>query len=229
MRGLVLEGVTASGKTTLFAALQRALLDARPAATKIVLSEHYTDRLLEEPRKHGRLAVSDAIGHVEDVMSTVATLARLEAGGKFAGRGGDAGVYVLVERFLGSHMAYLAGLGRAPDAGERARIVGLYERLGAAGLRVVVLRLSPDVLPDAVLRTRSHRSSAWRAWLRSHGDDDAAVVGWFQAWQANLLAFYASLPASLRPEIVDVPRPGDATDAAALARRWVDSDLTNGA
>jgi hypothetical protein len=216
VRGLIIEGVTASGKTTLMKALQRVLLERRPAATKLVLSEHYTDRLLEEPRRRGEMALGDALGLLEDAILGVRALAKLEAGGKFAGRGGDAGVYVLIERFVGSHVAYLARHGVAPSAAEHARIAALYEELAAIGVRTVVLRVPDAVLPGAVLATRTHRSPAWRGFLASHGDDDAIIAS-FTAWQGALLAFYASLPG--RVEIVDVARPGHPGDAAALAER----------
>jgi hypothetical protein len=217
MKGIVLEGVTASGKTRLLAAVQRQLVAKRPSATKLVLSEHYTDRLLEEPRKHGKLAFSEALHHVHDVISTIRTLDRLQRGGKFAGRGGDSDVYVIVERFLGSHAAYLARGGVFPTPAEHDAVVALYREMAEAGLRTVVLRLPADVLPAAVLDTRKHRSTAWRAFLGSHGPDDTAIAAAFAAWQEALLGFYASLPAELRPHVVDVPDPRDDAAAERLA------------
>lgn len=211
MRGIILEGVSGSGKTTLFAALQRRL---PPAATKLVVSEHYTDRWLEEARKQGRSSVGAAIRHIDGVMAPVRLFAGLEGAGKFAGRGGDAGVYVLFERFLGSHLAYLGRDGIVPTEPERARIAALYAEVAGLGLRLVIVRLGPDVLPRAVLSTRAHRSPDWRRWLDAHGDD-AAITAAFTAWQDALLTACRGLDA----EVVDARAPWDPGAAGALAGR----------
>ncbi len=44
----IIEGVVGSGKTTLIREMQQLLAIKYPARTKIYISEHYTERVLED-------------------------------------------------------------------------------------------------------------------------------------------------------------------------------------
>ena len=50
MAGIILEGVTGVGKTRLFHAIQAWLAENRASNTKLLLSEHYSERVLEARR-----------------------------------------------------------------------------------------------------------------------------------------------------------------------------------
>jgi thymidylate kinase len=73
MRGLIVEGVTASGKSTLLRLLQRHLADEHPSRTKLFLSEHYTERILEDAKARGTLTFEQALSHMTDVVATLNT------------------------------------------------------------------------------------------------------------------------------------------------------------
>jgi len=53
----IIEGVVASGKTTFIKELQHILADRHPARTKICISEHYTERILEDKKANGSLSL----------------------------------------------------------------------------------------------------------------------------------------------------------------------------
>jgi type IV secretory pathway ATPase VirB11/archaellum biosynthesis ATPase len=53
--GWIMEGTVASGKTTLIQALQQILIAKYPPRTKIFISEHYTERVLEDQKASGNL------------------------------------------------------------------------------------------------------------------------------------------------------------------------------
>jgi uridine kinase len=48
--GWIIEGVVASGKTTFIKELQQILANKHPARTKVYISEHYTERVLENEK-----------------------------------------------------------------------------------------------------------------------------------------------------------------------------------
>src|SRR5947209_12604938 len=84
MTGLVVEGVVAAGKTTLLGHLQRHLVDLRPACTRLVLSEHYTERVLEDKRATRMLTPDDVLTHAAGVLQLIESLHALSAGSKLA-------------------------------------------------------------------------------------------------------------------------------------------------
>jgi len=55
--GWIIEGVVASGKTTFLQELQQILANRHPARTKICISEHYTERILEDKKANGSLSL----------------------------------------------------------------------------------------------------------------------------------------------------------------------------
>ncbi len=50
INGWIIEGVLASGKTTFIKELQHILANKYPATTKVYISEHYTERILEDEK-----------------------------------------------------------------------------------------------------------------------------------------------------------------------------------
>src|SRR5437879_12217786 len=85
MTGVVVEGVVAAGKTTLLRHLQQHLVDLRPACTKLVLSEHYAERVLEDRRAACTLTPDEVLTHAAGVLQLIESLHALRAGSKFAG------------------------------------------------------------------------------------------------------------------------------------------------
>lgn len=74
MRGCIIEGVTASGKSSIFRQIQRNLLDKQPANTKLLLSEHYTERTLEHLMHAGELTEDRVIAHLRGLLEPLRQL-----------------------------------------------------------------------------------------------------------------------------------------------------------
>jgi len=55
MRGIIIDGVTASGKTSIIKNLNISLSESKPPMTKFFISEHYTERMLEHLKDDDQL------------------------------------------------------------------------------------------------------------------------------------------------------------------------------
>ena len=213
--GLVVEGVVAAGKTTLLSHLQRHLVDLRPACTKLVLSEHYTERVLEDKRAACTLAPDDVLTHAAGVLQLVESLHALRAGSKFAGStAANADIVVLVERWMGSHAANLAELGIPLPPVTIGRFNDHCCRLHDLGIRFVVLVVPDDDLRGHIEHTLARRNAAWRRYIESLGGLDRAVQR-YADWQGMLTRFYDSLPVPYRT--VQVSNGRSALDVLAIS------------
>jgi hypothetical protein len=193
LRGVIIEGVTAAGKTAVLGLLQARLAAEWPACTKVVLSEHYTERVLEDQKAARTLSYQDALQHSGDIVALLEQLHSWKARGKFSERSGNAEILVLVERFFGSHVANLRlSLGDNLPASTFQGAVDLYTKIATFGLRVVILTIEPALIPAAVADTLDRRNDAWRAYVTTLGDSDA-ISAHYQKWQNSLLAFYTGL------------------------------------
>jgi hypothetical protein len=201
MRGVIIEGVTASGKSSLFRLLQGRLFLERPSNTKLFLSEHYTERLLEDSKAKRTLTYDTCLAHIKEITKTLAHLASWKATSKFGSVAGNAEIFVLVERFLGAHFAnlQLADNAPLPDA-ILAAAIDIYEVLSEMGISVVLLTVRADRLSAALEDTRIRRNRAWNEYLESIGDSQA-VSAYFARWQAKLIAFYETLSSSARIDV----------------------------
>lgn len=189
--GYVIEGVSGVGKSRLLGALQAELVRRRPGCTKLVLSEHYTERVFEDARARGEADFDDVLAHTRRLVEQIDALFGIKARSKFDGRRGNAGICVLVERFLGSHAAHLWRSERLDlTSVEPAAIQRQYARLAEHGVVPLVLHIAPESLAEAISETRRLRNEAWSAHLDSLGDG-AQIRAHFQCWQEHLLRFYA--------------------------------------
>ena len=192
LQGRIIEGVSGSGKTRLLGEIQVQLARQKPGSTRLVLSEHYTERVLEEDRHPGRLSFMDVLRHTSRIVEQVEALAELKRDSIYENRRGNAGVQVLIERFVGSHAANLALSGGSAvalateEAGEARR---QFERLGARGVVPMVLEVTRDRLQASLRSTRQHRNVEWTRFLDALGTDVEATQR-FLLWQEHLLAFY---------------------------------------
>jgi hypothetical protein len=205
MRGVILEGVTAAGKTRLLGHLQRLLAD-RSSNTKVVISEHYTERMLEHRWEAGTLSEDEVLVHLNEVLDVLEPFRRAKSVSKFAGRGGNTTVLVVLERFLLGFFPTLRLLDpRRWELTPRltADIAKLYERAESYGLRRVVLRIEPAAMRDRVLSTKAHRNQAWGDYLSKIGDE-AAIVDHFIRWQDILLETCRTLEDIIQPTFIDV-------------------------
>lgn len=195
LRGLVLEGVSGIGKSTLIEALRRDPDLIPPRATFVFVSEHYTERVLEDDRGSRTLTPTQAFRHTDGLLRWIRTLAALKTGSKFADREGNAEIVVIVERWTGSMLANLAtDAGRTVSAPHARGLARQVEALRALGLETMLLLASrEDELSELLTEAGRSRNEVWKQYLAglggAAGPEGAARFLW--RWQGNLVSAYA--------------------------------------
>lgn len=173
-RGLILDGVTGTGKSTLF-----RLLRSHPTFTEvdsaIVLSQSYTLRA----------APGGEVGILlDDVLRSVEALRMRHARSEFAHRqDGRADVSFLFEGF--HHYAALD----AVEPHDRPRFAARFEtRLGRLGTKLVALSVAPDAVLERCVRSPlRHRGEGWRRFLTRFGDNEQDVAAYYRERQHHFL------------------------------------------
>ena len=193
LNGLIVEGVVAAGKTTMIREIMSVLAERRHSCTKVFLSEHYTERVLEDKKARKTLTVGKVIEHCDSILAMMKQLALLKSSGKFKTEAGNASIYAVLERFIGSQFANLSTLGVwNPIPSDNHRIRDLYTALAELGFSIVILTVAEDQIAEAIDQTRLHRNDKWTAYLDSIGDSEE-VGKHYRDWQRHLRTFYQSL------------------------------------
>lgn len=188
--GWIVEGTVASGKTTLLQTLQQVLIAQHPARTKFFISEHYTERVLEDEKASGCLTPDTVLNHVEAIVQELENIAQWKLNSKFRENTGNAVIDATLERFLGSHYSNLVLSDRwTIDAACESRIAALYQRLANLGFSIVILALPEAIIGEAVATTRQFRNATWCEYLDAIGSDEQ-IAAYYSHWQQHLLAFY---------------------------------------
>jgi len=222
VQGYIIEGVVGTGKTTLMRAVEAALADRYPASTRLILSEHYTDRLFEDDRRDGAATFADGLAHCEELARRIVWLADVKYSSKFADVGGRASVHVIIERFAATHVAHHV-VDRVLGEEESNRIESLFRSLAEVGIVSVVLEAAPEVLEESIAETRKQRPESWSNYLNFIGSDDE-IVDFFVSWQERLVGFYDDhdLP-SEHIAIQSIDEAREMTRVAeSLVTRWDD-------
>lgn len=222
MIGVVLEGVTGSGKTRLVGHLQRLLAAGAPSNTKVFLGEHYTERMLEHLQEAGTLAPKAVFAHLHEMLGILEPLRAAKQRSKFRERAGNTTVLVIVERFA---LGRIAGMQlRDPAAWALTpalvdSIDALYRRADGFGLRRIVMRVAPEAIRERVLSTRRHRNAAWSEHLAGQGDDEAIVARYTR--EQRLLLQMSEALSVVQPVYVDVAGVWDDAEYARTAEALV--------
>lgn len=190
INGWILEGVVASGKTTLITELQKVLATKHSSRTKVYISEHYTERVLEDEKANGILTAQATIDLASHIVEKLESIASWKSGSKFHQNQGNAMIDSILERFLGSHYANLKTLELWDSTSEdEFKIRDIYKRLEELGFSVVILKLPDFLINQAVATTKLYRNAAWSQYLEEIGNDEQVSI-YYLNWQNKLFEFY---------------------------------------
>jgi thymidylate kinase len=223
MIGVIIEGITGSGKTRLVGHLQRVLATRAPANTKLFIGEHYTERALEHLQEAGTLVPPTVIAHLHGLFGLLDPLRAAKQRSRFRDHAGNTTVLVIMERFLLGRIAIMRI--HDPETWKLtpelvASITELYRRADECGLRRVILRVTPEAIRERVLSTRHHRNAAWCEHLAAQGDDDAIVQRYVRE-QNLLLEPSEALRSVVEPVYVDVDAVWEDAEYATVAEDLV--------
>ncbi len=202
--GWIIEGVVASGKTTFIKELQQILVNRHPARTKIFISEHYTERVLENEKAKRSLTAQATIELASNIVEELEGIASWKSESKFCHNQGNAVIDSTLERFLGSHYANLKTMNLwHSDSQTESRIIELYNRLEILGFSIVILKLPDSLIGQAVGSTKLYRNKAWSQYLETIGNDEE-VESYYLNWQNKLFEFYHTLSEHIEIKILMV-------------------------
>lgn len=172
MSVLIIEGVVATGKTSLVNSIvHHPHWLARP--TRAVLSEHYTERVLELTQP----TVDERVRLLEGHLSSICGLYRLWTTYRFK-HDLNLAPAVLLERFHLTHAA---------QVGEFSPFEHIDEALSELGATLVMLYHSRETLLTSILATEHSRNPMWQRWLRSLGNEKQ-IEEYFLRLQENTLS-----------------------------------------
>jgi hypothetical protein len=176
--GIVLEGITGSGKSTLYQRLGRSPR-VLSYESRLFLAQAYTLRMGREAEER------EALHRLVDAVECLHTPYQRS---EFSARSDARGSLCWVMEGFQYYMA-LDRLGPAEDA---ALVESVETRLCQLGGHLVVLTVEPDaILEQCVLSTLRHRGAGWRDFLFRTGGTEEEVAEVLRQRQERLLALVA--------------------------------------
>jgi hypothetical protein len=194
MRGIILEGVVAAGKSTVLGYLQRRITTEKAGSTKLFISEHYTQRVLE-----GKPITAEALRkHIDILVHNLSAYQHMLEESPFAAHPSRAEAFVTMERFLLTFFATYPHL--LQEYGEdTAR--QQFRTLARCGLVHYLIVLPPERVRANISQTLTHRNQAWATHLDSMGGLEEAVQKYIE-WQAKLITLSRQFQDCIQTEII---------------------------
>lgn len=181
--GIVFEGITGTGKSTLFRALERSPLGER-TESRLFLSQVFTLRL--QSGSDGEALLDETASYLE---SMHAWYARSE----FASRSDGRGDFL----FAFESFHYYMAIEHIPKSRRIAVVREFDERLARIGAHVAALWVRPDaIIENAVRSPLQSRGPGWRTFVRRYGTTEAAIADYYVERQET---FFSLLEQSRMP------------------------------
>ncbi|MFC1790226.1 hypothetical protein ACFLZP_01940 [Patescibacteria group bacterium] len=186
MKGIIIDGVVASGKSSIIKYIQQELVKLYPQRSKFFLSEHYTERILESLRENGQLDGKKTKEHIRDILETLQKYNQMLLNSKFNENRGNAELIVVIERFILTHLTSLKDRRgySLKEAQEHLLTVKKFN------IRQIVLVIPEDRLKERLMSTIHYRNNNWKKYLYSNGNEEQ-IIEKFRQWQ-NKLVNYAN-------------------------------------
>ncbi|MCF7818946.1 MAG: hypothetical protein K9M54_13800 [Kiritimatiellales bacterium] len=176
--GLILEGICGTGKSTILRSLQQSeRFYRRSFLSAIVLSEHQTQRVLEQKEREVGLTTADNVGLLDQHVSYLeAVRDRLNQMQWCQNNRTNMRVPYVLERFHLTHVYHYPHM-------TWEHVQPIDRRLAGLNCKLCLL-----TIPDAVLRERiiANRNAAWREYLSKYGQTDEEILRYY-ATQQQLL------------------------------------------
>lgn len=179
MKGIILEGIPASGKSRVIAALRQQPTFLRQHST-IVLGEHYTERAIE----HLAAQTPDRYEmHMNRVMACLEPLRVLTVDGKvFADHGARIRLRYVLERF---HLTNVARHG-----GDEMMLRRVENTLNPYHPTVVLLTVPPEQIEARLRDAAERRQNGFAEYVQQYGESWAEAANFFRALQDRYLELY---------------------------------------
>jgi len=199
MRGIIIDGVAASGKSSILRLFQKKLMESKPNMTKIFLSEHYTERMLEHLKEDGTLNGYHISDHVDKIIGTLNVFQKMLSESKFKDEPRGADAIAILERFILTHFASL----EIEDTYGIELAKKHFQTLNSMGIIQIALIIPRDKLKDRIISTISYRNDAWKEYLFSKGSEEDIISG-YQDWQDRFIRYLNEFKSSIKTFEIEV-------------------------
>lgn len=200
MKGIILDGVAAAGKSTTLQHLQTRIIKEKAGSTKLFISEHYTQRILEDKLHNGELTAPMLKEHIDTLIKGLVGYQKMLESSKFAASPSRAEAFATIERFL------LTFFATVPDIFKEYTLESAkqqFKQLSNCGLAHYLIVLSPEKIHENVSKTLTHRNEFWTAHIESKGGIEKAIEEYID-WQAKLLDFSRMFEEEIRTEVIEL-------------------------
>jgi len=199
MKGIIIEGVASSGKTSILKHLHAKISEHFPDSTKLFISEHYTERMLEHLKDSQELRGLDIKYHIGKIVDNLENYQDMLNKSKFASNPKSANVYVTLERFILTHLSSSL-IEKEYSLNEVNRH---FKKLNNMGIKQVVLTIPKEHFKERLLSTIKYRNDAWKEYLYSRGNEDE-IVEYYYKWQKEFLDYADQFRDSIDTLIVEI-------------------------
>ena len=184
MKGIIIDGVAASGKTSILRNLNKSLVEIKPTTTKFFISEHYTERMLEHLKESGGLTGLYINRHVDKIINILQQFQNMLSESKFSNDPRDADLLVILERFILTHLTSLD----IENEYKNEIVESHFKALNSLGIKQVALVVPEEHLKERIMSTINYRNMAWKEYLFSKGDE-AEILKYYSDWQNKFLRY----------------------------------------
>lgn len=197
MRGIIIDGVAGSGKTTIIKSLNQRIFEKEPLASRIFLSEHYTQRILENPDGQIKPTKDRINNHIENIISSLEMFQAMLIGSKFADDPGQADLFVVLERFVLTHLTSL------PESYGLNEATQHLQKLSSLNFIQIALITPEEMMTERVLSTFKYRNDKWKDYLYSIGNEEE-IVKYYLDWQRKFLSYVDLCKNSISTFVIEI-------------------------
>lgn len=205
MVAVVVDGISASGKSLLLRAIKRASDDIGPNFTKLYLTEHLTERFFERATP----SPAEVHAHVARLLRLAASLQAIQSASPFSGN--DKVVTIVIERLFLTLLSRELMLETFFD--EYAEV------FRDVGLKSILLIIPDAAIEGRLARSITERNQAWRDHIDRLGGMPGATAH-FRSQQLRMLQANELLSKHMECEIIEVADVGMFSDV-----QWISQSL----
>lgn len=199
MKGIIIDGVAGSGKSSILNYLHKKINRRYPFSTKFFISEHYTERVLEHLRDKGELNGLHIKSHISQIIESLKIYQQMLEESKFSPNPKRADIFVTLERLL---LTYFSSMDIEDNYSiEEAR--SHLEALHKLGIKQIVLVVPASKLKENVLSTLKYRNKKWKEHLCSRGTEEE-IIAYYSDWQNRLLNYVDKFKNHIETKIIEV-------------------------
>ncbi len=199
MRGIIIDGVAGSGKSSILNYIQRKIQEKYPSSTKFFISEHYTERMLEHLRDEKKLNGFHIKSHISRIIENLRMYQQMLDKSKFSQNPQGADIFVTLERFLLTHFTSM-DIENEYTIDEAKSHLNILNNLG---IKQIVLVVPESRLKESILSTMNHRNERWKEHLYSRGTEKE-IIAYYSNWQNKFLSYVNKFKDHIETKIIHV-------------------------